>query len=298
MPDPDAIVSYWMQRLASLDLAHVPCQRSPLPLHANEFSMTWRLEWPVNATETVFAVLSMPLAPGPHPALLAIPPYGSAAHVASYEIRRHFITLTLRHRGMRLTRSEVPAEFPGFLTAGIESIDSFGFARVLEDCVLAALFLSALPETADRPLLCRGHEFALLTAALVPAVTHVICQLGLWHRLPEMATPSSPYPLAEIADYLRRHPAAAPRVWQTLSWFEPLAFAPRIQAATLLVTDDERGRLTPAMGREILSAMPTDETAQWLYETQHSAARDSRHIYEWMAQQCGLRDPMLPVQWT
>ncbi len=298
MNDTARVEAFWQERVARINAAVIPVAQNLLPLHANSFSTTWRVEWTLHEGETVYAVLSVPTAPGPHPALLLIPPYGSAAHVASYELRRQYITLTLRHRGMRLTRSQVQADFPGFLTAGIEKVATYGFTRVVEDCVLGAQFLAGLAACGNRPLVCRGHELSLLTAALVPAITHVACRIGMWLRLSATVPGTTAYPLAEINDYLRLYPERAAQVWDTLSYFDPQFMVHRVQAAVLLITGGHADLHTPAMGQALLAAMATPPAQQELYPSRHSSFLDERHVLTWMARCCHVGDPDLPAQWT
>ncbi len=298
MHDSENARAFWQDRIARLHTTAIPVSRSFLPLHANDFSLTWSVEWTLNSRETVYAVLSIPTAPGPHPALLLIPPYGSAAHVASYELRQQFITLTLRHRGMRLTRSTVPATFPGFLTAGIDSVETYGFTRVVEDCVLGAQFLADMPERGSRPLLCRGHELALLVAALVPAVTHMVCRIGMWLQMPATVPGTTAYPLAEINDYLRLHPDRTAQVWHTLRYFDPQAMAHLVGAETLLITGSAEELHTPAMGQELLAGMGTPSENQELYPSRHSSFLDERYVLAWMARRCQMQEPVWPAQWT
>ncbi len=298
MKDNVAVETFWQDRLSQLQVASIPVTQCILPLHANNLSTTWSIEWRLPGDETVYAVLSLPVVPGPHPALLLLPPYGSAAHVASYEVRQQYITLTLRHRGMRLTRSSVPATFPGFLTTGIEAVEDYGFTRVVEDCVLGAHFLAGIVDRGSRPLICRGHELALLVAALVPAVTHLVCRVGMWLRMAETVPKTTAYPLEEINDYLRLHPHKASRVWNTLRYFEPLAMAHRVLADTLLIANRNGNLHTPTMTRELFTALGKPQGVHELYWSCHSSSQDERYILEWMARTCQTGDPVLPAQWT
>ncbi len=295
MHDTATIEAFWQERVHALQISSIPVTQCILPLHATAFSTTWRVEWTLDRDETVYAVLSLPTAPGPHPALLLIPPYGSAVHVAPYEVRQQFITLTLQHRGMRLTRSTLPAAFPGFLTAGIEAVATYGLTRVVEDCVLGARFLAILPARADRPLLCRGHELALLTAALVPTVTHVVCRMDLGLYRATAVPHTTDYPLAEISDYLRQYPDRVSQVEDTLRYFDPRGMAHRVQAAVLLVSG---GPYTPAMAQELFNAMPAAHAERSVYPSCYSTSQDERCVMTWMARASQVGDPVLPSQWT
>ena len=198
---------------------------------------------------------------------------------------------------MRLTRSLTRAEFPGFLTEGIESIATYGMAKVLEDCVIGVDFLTRIPERDDCPLIIRGLEFALLAAALAPKATHVVSHLSLWHRMFEILPMTKAYPLEEVNDLMRLHPHQAPQIRDALNYLEPMNMVHLVQAEILLITGGDKDLRIPAMGAEILSALGAPAEARGLYESKHFSSLDEPHILEWMAVRCGPKGPVLPDQW-
>lgn len=126
---------------------------------------------------------------------------------------------------------------PGFLTRGIDSPETYYYRRVFTDAVRAIDAVRGLPEIDERRVaVCGGSQgggIALAAAGLsdglvavmpdVPFLCHFERAVGL--------TGSDPY--QEVVRYLSVHRGAEDQVFETLSYFDGVAFARRATAPAL-----------------------------------------------------------------
>lgn len=128
---------------------------------------------------------------------------------------------------------------PGFMTRGIESRETYYYRRVMIDAVRAVEAAAAHPGIdANRIAVCGGSQgggLALAAAALcnerVKACVADVPFLCHFRRATQIID-TRPY--AEIAAYLAIHRNRTEQVFETLSYFDCVNFAPRIKARTLV----------------------------------------------------------------
>lgn len=127
--------------------------------------------------------------------------------------------------------------FPGFMTRGIDSPETYYYRRVYTDAVRAIDAVRSLPSVdADRVAVVGGSQgggIVLAAAGLsdgliaampdVPFLCHFERAVGMTGR--------DPY--EEVARYLSVHRGAEERVFDTLSYFDGVNFAARARAASL-----------------------------------------------------------------
>jgi len=126
---------------------------------------------------------------------------------------------------------------PGFMTRGIDDPADYYYRRVYTDAVLAIDAIRSLDRVDARRVAVTGGSqgggISIAAAGLstglaaampdVPFLSHFARAVGLTDR--------DPY--QEIVRYLAVHRDAAPRVFQTLSYFDGVAFARRATAPAL-----------------------------------------------------------------
>ena len=228
--------SYWQRVLDDVEaLRDGPVDVTELPLRSNEVSIAYGASFQGIGGYPLFAYISVPRGDGPFPALFQAPPYGSVVAVPDHDRRRRYTVMALCHRGQRLSDSEYSAQYPGLLTDGLPDADGYRWRDIVADCLRAVDVLAARPEADVERLATVGNDLAAITAALRPSVRFLLLNgQTLFRDGRASLSQTGAYPLQELNDYARAHPQDAETAARTLLLFDPIAFAPRIKAETLV----------------------------------------------------------------
>jgi len=104
-----------------------------------------------------------------------------------------------------------------------------------------------------------------------------------FYRTMEARQRSAAYPLEELNDELRAYPEREALMAETLSYFDPLHFAPSVRAATLMPGDGPGDPwLAPLVGA---LGGPVEE-----YAVTHEGATDHRYQDAWLAARLGAAE--------
>jgi cephalosporin-C deacetylase len=141
-----------------------------------------------------------------------------------------------------------------------------------------------------------GNDLALIAAALTPGATHVVTTPALFHRTLELAPRTQAYPLEEINDYLRLHPARTEAVRRTLARFELRGFAPSVTATTLVMAGAPGSLLD---GKELAPLVAALGGPATVHDSEQSSYKDGLFAERWIADRCGIADvdAILPEHW-
>jgi len=142
--------------------------------------------------------------------------------------------LTVDVRGQGDTPDPVGSgpSYPGFLTKGIEHRDDYYYRRVYTDAVRAVDAMRTL-EFVDRVAVLgnsQGAGIALAVAGLVPDVCAAHFQAPFLSDIRQAIRLVSTAPYSEITGYLAARRDMAERVFDTLAYFDGIAFARRAEA--------------------------------------------------------------------
>lgn len=285
---------FWESTLAELAALPSAAEVTHNPLRSSEVADVYDVHLTSIGPYRIFGFLTVPQGDGPFPALLHTGGYGSVVHLGSYEERQRYVTFALRHRGRRLADSPFAAAYPGLLTTGIASPQSYVYRGIVADCCRVVDYLLTHPAVATDKIAVVGDDLALITAALRPQVDALHTTPGFFYDAARLAPKSSAYPLEELNDYARAYPDQAAAMWATLAYFNPIHFAPKVQAATRMVTDDVQDFLSPSVLAPLVAVFPGPVTQQ---VTAHSSYRDGVAQATWLAERYGLGAPILPPHW-
>lgn len=127
--------------------------------------------------------------------------------------------------------------FPGFMTRGIDSPETYYYRRVFTDAVRAIDAVRTLPEIdAARVAVCGGSQgggIALAAAGLSDGLVAAMPDVPFLCHFERAVGMTGRDPYEEIARYLAVHRGAEERVFETLSYFDGVSFAARADAASL-----------------------------------------------------------------
>ncbi len=264
------------------ELARYPiaAELRAMPEHSAEHSTTYFVRLTSIGPYRVSGYYSVPNRPGPHPGLLLTPRYGSVNHVPDYWDRERYAVLQLIHRGQRLADRPFAAAYPGLLTLGIESAETYVYRAIVADCLRGAEFLVSRSEVDRERVAAQGDDLAVLTAARRPWVfTAVVAEEMLLYRLLDAAQRSDAYPVEEVNDYLRSRADSAQAVAKTVSYFDARQHAPHVKATVMLPVGDDPSWLQP-----LRSAL--GERAE-TYQLTHRGSEDHEWLDAWLANKLG-----------
>lgn len=278
------IAAYW----AAVDAELADCPAAPVltpsPLRETDYATLYEVKLSSIGAYRLFGFLSIPKGTGPFPGLYLTPRYGSVNNVPHPDDRRRYVVFQLMHRGQRLADQPFSAPYPGLLTMGIDDPDTYIYRSIVADCLRGAEFLLSQPALDHAHVGVIGGDLALLVASLRPSFTTVQSSGLLFYRAGEACLQSTDYPLEEFNDYLRTYPEQTAAIANTLSYFDPQWFAPKITARAMFPTGDP-GTIG---GTEWLAPLrescggPVEE-----YRLTHEGGTDHDTLDRWQAEQLG-----------
>lgn len=217
-----------------------------------------KMEYPVKKIETyrlifngfidktpVYAWFIKPVGKGPFPALLYFHGYGSNRGVVSEYLMWALQGLVVLSIDIRGQSGETPdyARYPsgsiiGHMTKGILDKNTYYYRYVYMDCFRALKILAEMDCVVRNKIgvmgMSQGGGLTIITTALNGSVALALSEepfLCHFERAVEVTT-TDPY--LEISKYLKTHPNDFEKVFETLSYFDAMNFAPDIKCPILM----------------------------------------------------------------
>ena len=258
----------------------------------------FRMRYTGTGGHRLFAWLSIPKEFGPYsdgsfPALVRMPDYASVHDIVYTPLRNHVVVMNATHRGQRNSDSQVRASYPGLLTDGIESSDTYTLFGAYADALRAVDVLgmqnAATVDTVTLMGAGLGASLALATAARRSGVSAVAADtpLALGHSAGLEA--GLGYPLAELGDYLRMYPDSREAVAGRLAVVNPLNTASEVRCPVLMSAGRFDRSVCPlSFAEELAEALPECD-----FRVYDGAAEGGGHIHgevrgAWLAARLGL----------
>jgi cephalosporin-C deacetylase len=267
------------------DLAGIPLapEIEPIPIRSNANADLYGVRVTSVGPYRLFGYLSIPKGEGPFPAIYYTPKNGSVHEVipqgTATAIRKRYVTFSLAARGMRNSDKPYAAMFPGQLTDGLESSDTYVYRGIAADTLRGMDYLVTRPEVDLNRIVAWGNDNALLAAARRSSVTHVVSTPAYLLDTIEHAIKTSSYPLAEFSDYLRLYPERKDGVIATLEMYNLRWHAESIKAETLIKADYATGIYNPGVVEVLESGIAGNVT---VHESEQSSSRDGLNGEKWL----------------
>lgn len=296
--DAGGFDAYWGATLRDLATYPASPEQEAVPMRSIGFATLYGVRLTSLGAYRIYAYLSIPTAPGPHPAIYYVPTYASVHNPlpqgAPNELRRRYVTLSVAARGQRNSDRPYAAMFPGYLTGSIDDPSRYVFRGVAADSVRGLEYLTARSEVDASRVVLSGNDLALITAALGKGATHVVCAPSLFYDTVTLASRTSSYPLEEVNDYLRMFPSRRDAVVDTLDRFDLRRFAPSVNSRTLLLAGAPGSLLDGGALAPLAQALEGDVR---VYESESSSYKDGLFLERWLTGEMGFSDPILPEAW-
>lgn len=294
-PDFD---DYWAAVAAELGELDSRPEVDPIPIRSTDFADTYSVRLTGIGPYRLFGYLSIPKGEGPFPAIYWAPKYASVLEPVpqgtANGIRSRYVTFACSGRGQRNADQPFAAMFPGLLTEGIDDFEKYIFRGSEADAVRGLEYLASRPEVDRSRVVAIGNDTALIAAALGSGATHVVSTPALFVDTIDSAAKTSAYPLEEINDYLRHNPFSQEDVCRSLSYFDLRWHAPRFAGKSLLMADAPGGVLDASAVNAVAAALPGDST---VHESENSSYKDGLYIEQWVTEQFGFVEPIVPEHW-
>jgi len=289
---PADLDAYW--DAIDVELAAIPAapESEASALHSTEHSTTYRVKLTSIGPYRIEIFLSIPDGPGPFPALLLTPSYGSVVTPPSYDDRMRYVAATIRYRGTRHADKPYAAAFPGLLTDGIEDPDRWKFRGIFADTLRAFEYLVGLPMVDPEHVAINGTDAGVIVAARRSGVSALSVNAPFFYRLADLYPIAEAYPFEEINDHLRAFPDSVHAINRTLAYFDPLHHAAWVTADTLVSVGDAGAPGGPEWMAPLIQALGG---AVEQYAITHEGQTDYDAVDRWLAQQQGV-DPR-PRMW-
>ena len=303
MQQPAGFQDFWNEVGSELSGIPMAPELEPNPMQTTDFADMYGVRITSVGPYRIFGYLSIPRGANsetPFPAIYYSPKNGSV-HDAfpqgnSIFIREHYITFSIACRGMRNSDKPYAAMYPGQLTDGVESPQSYVYRGIAADAVRGLEFLVSRPEVDTARVVAWGNDTALLAAALHDGATHVVGTPSYLFDTLERASTTSSYPLEEFNDYLRLYPERSDDIAATLGHFNLRWHAPAITAETLILADHATGTYGP----DALAGLATGIAGKvTVHESERSSFKDGLFTERWMAEKIFGPDakPIVPEHW-
>jgi len=291
---PGDIDEFWLDVLTQLDDLALDPRVSPVPLRSNEDVDVSLVTYRSLDGLDISAWYCVPTqGDGPFPAVIQFPGYKGEPGLRRDWGRKGVITITVAVRGKLRSSQQFNPGYPGVLTHGIESRDTYSYRGIISDCVRGVDFLLSRAEVDTDRIYASGSSqgggLTLITAALKPEIKGGVAGYPFLCCFPETLEMLRSYPYDELRCYVRAWPDRKEQMLETLSYFDAVNFVSRIECpmAVGIALDDE---VCPPETSYAAYAGLTCEKELWLFpDSGHGNAHEyTAKETAWLEGQLGL----------
>ena len=290
---PTSAAAFWEQTEAQLAETPLDVSLERDAFYSQPEWDVYRMHYASSGGHRLFAWFSVPHGDGPFPALVRMPDYGSVHDIIYTSLRHHAVVVNPTYRGQRNSDGLVRASYPGLLTDGIDSPDTYTLLGAYADAVRA---IDALLEQQQAQIgtvaltgAGLGGTLALAAAARRPNLAGVAADTPIALGHPAALQPGLGYPLGELGDYLRAHPDRGDAVAGTLSPVNPMDFAGQVQAPVLMSAGRFDRSLCPlAFAEELAAALPNCDLRVYDGAAEGGGHEHAQIRGAWLAERLGI----------
>ena len=294
---PEDFDEFWSQTLE--DLAEIPLEPNVTldQLRSNDDVNVYHAEYRSLDGLEIFGWYSVPAnGEGPFPAILILPGYKSEPALRRDWGRKGVAVLSVAVRGKLPSSAGFNPGYPGLLTHGIESRDTYSYKGVISDCSRGVDFLLSRPEVdSDGIYACgssQGGGLTLITTGLRQEIKGGVSGYPFLCCFPESMKILRSYPYDELSCYHRAYPEREEQMLETLRYFDAVNFAPRIKCPMVVGIALEDEVCPPETSFAAYDRLG-GERELWLFpESGHGNAHDyPKQETAWLEQRIAASQP-------
>ena len=290
---PSSPAAFWEQTEAQL--AETPPDVS-LERDAFYSQPEWdvfRMRYTGSGGHRLFAWVSAPHGDGPFPALVRMPDYASVHDIIYTSLRHRAVVMNPTYRGQRNSDGLVRASYPGLLTDGIDSPETYTILGTYADALRAVDALLAQSRASIGSVALTGTglgaSLALVAAARRSGMAAVAADTPMPLGHPAAFQEGLGYPLAELDDYLRSHPERRYDVEGTTMLVNPMDFAAQVETPVLMSAGRFDRSLCPLpFAEELAAALPNCDLRIYDGAAEGGGHRHAQVRGAWLAEKMGI----------
>ena len=253
----------------------------------------FRMRYSSSGGHRLYAWFSVPHGDGPFPALVRMPDYSSVHDIIYTSLRHRAVVMNPTYRGQRNSDGMVRAAYPGLLTDGIDSADTYTLLGAYADALRAVDVLLAQTQASVGTIALTGAglgaTLALATAAHRSGLAAVAADTPMALGHPTALQPGLGYPLGELGDYLRAHPDRLDAVAGITSLVDPMGFAGSVQAPVLMSAGRFDRSLCPlGFAEELAAALPDCDLRVYDGAAEGGGHEHGQMRGAWLAERLGI----------
>ena len=287
---PDDFDEFWEGILSRLAEEPLDPRVALDTLRSNEVVNVYQATYRSLDGLEIFGWYSVPaVGEGPFPAVLVLPGYKSEPSIRRDWGSKGVAVLSVAVRGKLPSSSEFNPGYPGLLTSGVESRETYSYRGVISDCSRGVDFLLSRPGIDSERIFCcgssQGGGLTLATAGLRPEIRAGVSGYPFLCCYPESMRMLRSYPYDELSCYLRAHPEREEQMLETLRYFDGVNFATRIKCPMVVGIALEDEVCPPETSYAAYDRLGGDREL-WLFpESGHGNAHDyPRQETAWLEQ--------------
>ena len=230
---PQDFESFWQE--TRLELSRIPLEPrvSQAPMRSNEYVTVHQASYRSLGGLEITAWYCVPTqGEGPFPSVIIFPGYKGEPTLRKDWGAKAVVTLTVAVRGKLWSNSQFNPGYPGLLTHGIEDPETYSYRGVISDCIRGLDFLLTRPEVDSQRIFASGSSqgggLTLIASALRSEIKGGVSGYPFLCCFPEAIRLTRSYPYNELTCYVRAHPEAKDRMFETLRYFDAVNFVDQI----------------------------------------------------------------------
>ena len=254
----------------------------------------WLVQYQSIGGKTIYGWYAAPADARRLPAILYLSGYGARPIEPPVGLARHgWVVLAIDVRGNRVDRLR-PKPFEDYCTEGIDSPETYVYREIVGHALRAIEFLRSRDEVDPRRIavvgVSEGGGVGLLVAALSPSVSAVAADTPMLVDFP-LSLRAAGWPYTEIVEYANRKPDSAPRIPQTLSYFDVINVAPQVRCPVLLSIGLLDRVSLPAAVYGLYNVLPGPKEIRAFPQAGHEGGGEDQWTYtlDWLSKAIATR---------